>query len=905
MQLPNGIRRCGIAYFASNLEVYLPLEDAEVHADIVDVSTIVTITQHFWQYAPDGIKQAKYVFPIPARAAVCGFAMTAGETTITAVAKEKEEAAREHNAAISHGYMTGLVQHVTEDIFSISVGALPGRMLVTTRVTYVLDLTNDDAASQIRLQLPVHIGYRFGTLPAGMKGARKTAPYRIKISVDVRMQGNVRNITSPSHPTVVVTSDRTTRIPQAAQYTSRGFLEQDFVLLVTADGIDAPRCFAQRAPDGTVALQLNVVPKFSLPSVPQQEYIFLVDRSASMMGSRIAMAKRTLVMLLRALPSQGTWFNIFSFGHYCDELWRRSVPYDEEGLRGATSHVDMMDANYGGTNIEDAIDKTLRSRKLDMPTAIFVITDGESYETDRAIGFVKAAVARAKDHPVRVFTLGIGDTASSAMCEGLARAGNGICLMATQSESILGKCSRLVRISRSHIYNDVTVDWGVKGSIIDSLWTVGSDSKVVSQAPSTLPFFYPGDRFVVFAWIQNKKFTPPKKVVIYARPDSGGEMLQFSVPVQVVESPPQHHHRPLIHTLMARRAIMELEDSDKQHRWSGNRTAIIHLGTRYQLVSTYTSFVAVDKHTNSHLPDLQPPPYEEDYGPQEEYSSYRSPRPRVAQTWTMPPHYEPPAPVGGAAKPRRRSLQLPSIGGLFRSSSSAQAGQFSPSSRAMLHMAEIPHRAPVVPVPSSSGFLPRIFRRSTSSSTPMHSATAVATSAPTIPNIQFRSPAARPMAFIESYDPTIEDYDDPSLLHQEEYGSPSPSRFLAAPRQARSLAPPTFYSPPAGSAQAQDDKVIALVRLQAFDGGFPGTDILFFLLGGAAASSSLMKEAKKLGVPENVWATVLAIAYLKVHVKDQPDLLDGLVEKAMTFLSQTPQLDVGALLLRAQKMLPK
>ena len=531
----------------------------------------------------------------------------------------------------------------------------------------------------------------------------------------------------------------------------------------------------------------------------------------------------------------------------------------------------------------------------------------QSYELDRAIGLVKAAVTRAKERPVRVFTLGIGASASSAMCEGLARAGNGICLMATESESILGKCSRLVRISRSYIYNDVTVDWGVRGAIIDSLWTADSDPKVVSQVPSTLPFFYPGDRFIVFAWVQGTKFTLPKEVVIYARPDSGGQMLQFSVPVQVVESSPQHRLRPLIHTLMARRAIMELEDSDKEHRWSTNRAAIIHLGTRYQLVSSYTSFVAVDDRTKSQLPDLLPPPYEV-YDPltggseyQEEYSVRRGPKPPITpKSMALPDYEKPTSPRGTTGNQRRRSLQLPSLGGLFRSSSSVQANQFASSSRAVVHVAEMSPRGPVAPVPPSSGFLPRLFRRSTTSSTTARSSATAIASNPPLLNPDHRTRTVRPMAFTESYDPTVEDYDDdPTLFRQEEYGAPT--RTQAIPRQPRSLTPPTFVAPPA--VPTVDDKVVALVRLQAFNGGFPDSNELFTLLGGAAASKSLIGEAKKLGAPLNVWATVLAIAYLKLHVKDQPDLLDGLVEKAMAFLSQTPGVDVDALLLRAQKML--
>lgn len=36
-----------------------------------------------------------------------------------------------------------------------------------------------------------------------------------------------------------------------------------------------------------------------------------------------------------------------------------------------------MDADYGGTEIRSALSKTLSSRVSGMPTAVFVLTDGE------------------------------------------------------------------------------------------------------------------------------------------------------------------------------------------------------------------------------------------------------------------------------------------------------------------------------------------------------------------------------------------------------------------------------------------------------------------------------------------------------------------------------------------------
>jgi hypothetical protein len=62
-----------------------------------------------------------------------------------------------------------------------------------------------------------------------------------------------------------------------------------------------------------------------------------------------------------------------------------------------------------------------------------------------------------------------------------------------------------------------------------------------------------------------------------------------------------------------------------------------------------------------------------------------------------------------------------------------------------------------------------------------------------------------------------------------------------------------------------------------------------------------MQEAKFMNVSNKVWATVLAITFLKKYMKDQPELLDGLVEKAIDFLSSS-DVDLGALLAHAEKI---
>ncbi|GJE91690.1 hypothetical protein PsYK624_078400 [Phanerochaete sordida] len=852
MQLPTSAtsQPCGIRHEQSDeTAAYLPLERAEVHAEVVDVSAIITITQHFWQYAPDGLERTKYVFPVPARAAVCAFKLIAADgTVIAAVAKEKEQAKREHDAAIAQGHMTGLVEHVTDDVFSISLGALPGQQMITTEITYVLDLMDDDIMDSIRLQIPMYVGMRYGELPEGMQGAHQAPPERVTISADVRMQGAVRSITSPTHPTLLLT-DGAAHAPHRAAHRSAGFLTQDFVLAIAADGLDAPRCFAQRARSGATALQLSVVPRFALPPVPQQEYVFLVDRSGSMEGGRIAMAKRALVMLLRALPAQGTRVNIFSFGSRCDSLWESSVLYDERTLREATEYVDKIQADYGGTEILSALNHTFASREMSTPTACFVLTDGESYDTERVFAAVKEAVEKASPGaPLRVFTLGIGDMTSTATCEGIARAGDGICLMATTSDSIVGKCSKLVRASKTYILRNISIDWGVRTDPAQASAEGTTEQKTLLQAPAEVAAIYPGNRFVVFALIEDEAYTSPKEVVIRAQRDGQGEVLAFSVPVQTAEVPADHLRPPLIPTLAARRAIMDLEDRARPECPPDVKEAVIRLGTAYQLASRFTSFVAVDRRTDIEI----------------------------------------------AGDPRRAPKRASRVGRFLDCEAEVDDDSYEECDAAEVGSATYSAPSPI----AMAAYDPQEYEVEVSDDDMGFGCFDDGPSPPS------KSRVLRASAM----DSEAEESDDEMGFGLFDDGpAPAMSRFLragAADSSAEESDDDMGFGvfdggsyTPMHTSIASEDKAFALIRLQSFDGSFAPTPEFLAIIG-----EELLAEAAGLQVDTKVWATVLAVAFLKKHLKDGPELLDDLVEKAMGFVDGTPDA-FHALIARAQALI--
>lgn len=182
---------------------------------------------------------------------------------------------------------------------------------------------------------------------------------------------------------------------------------------------------------------------------------------------------------------------------------------------------------------------------------------------------------------MRLFILGIGDTVSSDVCEQLSRAGHGQYLLAVSQESILLKCTSLLRASRISTIKDVSVDWAA-----------GTSPLQQSPPELSIPELYPSTRSVYFAIVHTD--TIPEQVVIRGKVD--GKDVFISVEVESVKFGRRPSEPPFIHTLAANRLIRDLEDGNAKGKQSQvtQREEIVRLGEYYQLASSHTSFVAVD-----------------------------------------------------------------------------------------------------------------------------------------------------------------------------------------------------------------------------------------------------------------------------------------------------------------------
>ncbi|KAJ7637405.1 vault protein inter-alpha-trypsin domain-containing protein [Mycena polygramma] len=411
------------------LAVSLPLLSVRAEASIKELAAHVNLTQTYRNDAVFPI-EGKYSFPVPARAAVYSFVMVKQDgTRVVGSVLEKLEARKTYEAAVAEGQQASLMEQSTPDVFQIALGNIPPHEQVQIELVYATELSEDEESDSVRFHLPIHIGARYGKAPAEYRDAPSSSTPFLTITANIEALAPISKITSPSHtistemgpdPALPNSKDLPLSNYARVSLSSDSALDKDFVLTIKSAGLDAPRCIAELHPtNDTAALALTFVPRFALPDLARQEFILLVDRSGSMEGARIAAARKALVVLLRALPAADSLFQILSFGWDVSALWPGgSRAYNQATLEEATRHVDGMDADYGGTEIAEALAHAFAGRARDRPTSVLVLTDGDAWDLDGVLDTVKRAVEDAPEGaPLRVSVLGIGNAVNGRTSE--------------------------------------------------------------------------------------------------------------------------------------------------------------------------------------------------------------------------------------------------------------------------------------------------------------------------------------------------------------------------------------------------------------------------------------------------------------------------------------------------------
>ncbi|MBI5491261.1 MAG: VWA domain-containing protein [Deltaproteobacteria bacterium] len=562
-------------------EKRVPLRGVAIDVRARGVASRTTVTQRYRNDESVPV-EAVYSFPLEEGAAVCAFEVEIDGKRIVAKAVEKEAAFEKYDDAMSRGHGAFLLDQDRPNIFTASVGNLLPGQEVAVRLAYVAELSQ--TGDEIRLAVPTTISPRY--VPQEQIKAMDPAeldhiapptilggvPYGLRLTAELEAPSAVRSVECPSHPARVSLDGRKVRVEVAGENVQ---LDQDFVVNVTLERAHEASAVVAREPDGARVAMVNVFPDLS--GLPRQacEAVFVVDRSGSMMGESIEEARNALLLCLRSLE-EGDRFNIVGFGSDFEMLFPESVPYSQKTLDEATAHVQAIDAEMGGTEIMQPLRKVLTEAPGSLPRQILLLTDGE-------VGNERECIDLAAKHSgnARIFTFGIGRGASEFLVRGLARATRGASEFIHPGERIEPKVMRQFGRVAVGSLRDVRVDWG--------------PLEVDQVAPAEPPPLFPGDRCTFYGRVKGGR---PGEVAIVA--EGPGGRLRFAVMVD----PEKAEADDVVPALMARRAIQDLEEgrtdgkkgaSAKRAKKDAVRARIVVLGCKYGLLSSATSFVAVEE----------------------------------------------------------------------------------------------------------------------------------------------------------------------------------------------------------------------------------------------------------------------------------------------------------------------
>ena len=552
----------------------VPLQGVRIEAKVTGACSEVTVTQRYRNTESVDV-EAVYVFPLEEAAAVCGFGAQVGDRTIVGRVEEREKAFETYDDAMAEGHGAMLLDQERPNIFTASVGNIKPGQELEVWIRYVAQLQPEGRAT--RLMIPTTVSPRYTPASSRVEVGepdhdrinpprQDQVPYGLTLSVEIASDTRLVELESPSHTVRTRWTDAGAKVELSA---AEAALDRDFVLRFEAEGSDKPRATVAREEDGTRVAMVTFIPNFEGMTRQRREVFFVLDCSGSMQGSSITEAKRALALCVRALD-EGDRFNIVRFGSRFDTMWPDARAFSQQSLDDASRWIAGVDANMGGTEILSPLRSILeRPRESGLARDVLLLTDGQ-------VGNEADVIALCKQHvgKTRVFAFGIGAGVSEHLVRGVARASRGAAEFIHPGERIEPKVLRMFRRVASPSLQNIRIDWG---------------GMEVEEAPVETPAVFEGEAVTIFGRIKHGE---AREVVLSA------DEHRWSVPIDM-ERAQQDSPVP---ALWARARIRDIEDGRVPQRGSRqgrgrdrNRERLIELGTRYGLMTSVTSYVAVEQ----------------------------------------------------------------------------------------------------------------------------------------------------------------------------------------------------------------------------------------------------------------------------------------------------------------------
>jgi Ca-activated chloride channel family protein len=563
-----------------------PALDMNVEIDVRGVVATGRVAQRFSNPTDEWL-EGVYVFPLPEDAAVHGLRLVIGERVIEGRIEEREQAKQSYETAKNEGRKASLVEQGRPNVFTTSVANIGPGETVEVRIEYHQTVRWE--AGRFELRFPLVVGARYSpgavsggppsgsgwgfdtdrvadasriTPPVVPAGHAPVNPVRIRVDLDPGFE--LDRLLCPYHAVTIERSDGDQRRVELDGEPVPA--DRDFVLEWAPRAEDGPTTavFTEEH-DGAFYVLAMVMPPAvgSADSVRlPRETVFVIDTSGSMGGASIVQARDALLWALERLRPEDV-FNVIAFDSDFRSLFADSRPAVPSELEQARSWVGRLDAG-GGTNMRPALERALHDPVEHTPLRqVVFITDGCVGNEAELFEVVENRLDRS-----RLFTVGIGSAPNSHFMQRAAVFGRGSYTHIGAPSEVADRMRELFTKIDTPVMADVEMFW---------------PDATVDAVPERVPDLYAGEPVVVTARLGT---LAGGLILSGVRANTSWDAR---VPLAVGRG------EAGIRRLWARRTIASvMDDRTRGTQEDDVRRRVLDVALAHQLVSKYTSLVAVD-----------------------------------------------------------------------------------------------------------------------------------------------------------------------------------------------------------------------------------------------------------------------------------------------------------------------
>jgi Ca-activated chloride channel family protein len=575
---------------------------SQVEFQVSGLINHVTLKQSFHNKSREW-RQATYVFPLPDKAAVNSMKIQIGERLIVGKVHEKLAAKKIYMAAKKMGKKAALTEQQRPNLFSQRVANIAPNETVTVMLEYIEPVSYRDGLFSLRFPMTLTPRYIPAAMLLELQDAdldiavssdgwglsavnvsadttdlippfrkvsitAKDKPNSISVNVSLDMGMTLKSVDSLFHPIVLSRKDDKYHLKLADSTVS---MDQDFVLQWQPDvGSEPKAALFNETVNGENYVMLMVLPpeQAALSKVLPKDIIYVVDTSGSMGGESIKQARQSLVFALAQL-SPADRFNVIEFNSSARQFYPSAVAATPGNISSAKAQVSRLQAN-GGTHMMAALALALAgdddNRSL---RQIVFITDGSVANEGQLYKYIVANLGTS-----RLFTVGIGAAPNSWFMRKAAEFGGGSYTHIGSVSAVYSKMAALFSKLNSPVANNISITW-----------PMGFKAEVY---PQRIPDLYKGEPLMVVAKVAaNAVASSTIKVSGQLAVKDWSRSLTYTTATKNSKG---------VATLWARGKIAALMDEIISAKAESDvKPKIVAIAVRHQLLSKYTSFVAVEE----------------------------------------------------------------------------------------------------------------------------------------------------------------------------------------------------------------------------------------------------------------------------------------------------------------------